>query len=145
MSYSLARIKLLTVHTVFTIRDGIVGRPIFCTTDAERALKEINQLARQFYGEGYNEIVSLNDAIILIDGLADGSVIYRSTQLAIEEEPSAFGFGINDVLTLAEEEGTELTEDQAKDILHLMNSKADVSAGISWDTISYFTNLYLHE
>ena len=150
MSYSQETVRLLTVHTVFAIRNGIVDSQILCTTDEDKALKEIVLLAQEFdlfpevkdnFSSFVNEtgIEEINEQLLN----TGKEIVYRSTQLSIEEEPSAFGFVVEDVLTQAEEDGVELTEDQAKGVLHLMSISADISQGISWDTITYFTNLYL--
>lgn len=62
-----------------------------------------------------------------------------------DEEPTAFGFNVQDVMEQAETDGQEITEKDAIEILGLMNRKGDVSIGISWDTITYFTEIYLED
>lgn len=48
----------------------------------------------------------------------------------------------NDVLGVSQDLGIELTIDEARDILGLMERKHDASIGINWDVISYWVESY---
>jgi hypothetical protein len=50
-----------------------------------------------------------------------------------------------DVLHTAEEMNIELTTDQAREILGLLDRNHDANIGISWDVISSMIDIYLRE
>lgn len=58
---------------------------------------------------------------------------------------TAFGFNVDDVLEMADNDGNIITKEDAKEIIKLMRRKADVGIGISWDTITHFTEIYLQQ
>lgn len=69
----------------------------------------------------------------------DCHVIYMDEK---EEEVTAFGFDTEDVITRAEEDGYDIDEDDAKEVLQMMLMKADIGIGVSWDTVSHFVREY---
>lgn len=48
------------------------------------------------------------------------------------------GWSVDDVLYQAEEDEVELTEEEAKEILHWIDRKHDATIGINWDVISSY-------
>jgi hypothetical protein len=50
-----------------------------------------------------------------------------------------------DVLHTAKEMDIELTTDQAREILGLLDRKHDAEIGINWDVISSMIDIYIHE
>lgn len=50
-----------------------------------------------------------------------------------------------DVLHTAKEMDIELTTDQAREILGLLDRKHDSEIGINWDVISSMIDIYIHE
>lgn len=91
----------------------------------------------------------------LVEQYTTGWDLYENTKVWLEELKSddyieAFGFGLIDVFDYAEKEmedengdGYEITREEAVQILERMNSKADVSIGISWETLEYFIQEFL--
>ena len=65
---------------------------------------------------------------------------------SFEVEPvTAFTFCVQDVVEYAKNEMSltaPIKEQQAEKILELMASKADLSIGVSWDTLEHFITLY---
>jgi len=43
----------------------------------------------------------------------------------------------DDVLAIAEQNGFEITEDDAEEVLELIDQNHDANVGINWDVISY--------
>ena len=66
-----------------------------------------------------------------------------------KEEPiTAFSFSVQDTIEYAKNEmniEVPLTNKIAEEILKIMANKADLSIGISWDTLEYYINLYFEE
>lgn len=91
----------------------------------------------------------------LVEEATTGWDLYQNTKTWLEElksddEIEAFGFGLIDVFEYAENEmedengdGYEITREEAVQILERMNSKADVSIGISWETLEYFIQEFI--
>lgn len=50
----------------------------------------------------------------------------------------------DDVLHQAKEDSVELTEEQAIEILEILDRKHDATIGINWDVISSHIDMYLH-
>jgi len=50
-----------------------------------------------------------------------------------------------DVLAKAEEMDVSLTEEQADEVLDMVERKHDASIGINWDVIEYWINEIKHE
>ena len=80
---------------------------------------------------------------LLLQAIVRSAVNNRPAET--EEETSAFGFNVDDVLKQANEDLQYLTEHDAAQVLMLMLNKADVSIGISWETITDFTSRYKTE
>ena len=57
------------------------------------------------------------------------------------ENTISIEWGLDDVLHQAKEDGVEITEDQALNVLSTMDSKHDASIGMSWDVISEFISM----
>lgn len=106
--------------------------------------REIAQAVKNYLVDlAVNDKLSLDMTQLEIIDLED--VVSEAIRKYDEDNPTAFGFNHEDILSQAEEDGIELTEDEAKDIVGLIRSKGDVEIGISWDTISYFINLFVEE
>lgn len=60
-------------------------------------------------------------------------------------ERIAVSWSVDDVIGRAEDRDIKLTEDQALDILSLLESKHDCNIGINWDVIDYHTDCLLEE
>lgn len=71
------------------------------------------------------------------------SVVSKAIADYEHENPTIAGFNYEDIQNQAEEDGTELTEQEAKDVVRLMTGKAEIPIG--WDTVSYFIERYLEE
>lgn len=68
-------------------------------------------------------------------------------ELKDEDYVNTYGFSVEDVITYAEENlfnsPIEITKEEAIVILERMERKADLSIGISWDTLAYYINEFL--
>ena len=51
------------------------------------------------------------------------------------EDKIAITWSIEDVICLAEEDGLEITDDEALDVLHSCLHKHDANEGINWNTL----------
>lgn len=72
------------------------------------------------------------DILIVLDAIDISNTIYMS-------------WNVEDVLVRAEDRDIELTEDEARKILHQLDEKHDASIGINWDTIDCITDMFLQE
>ena len=93
------------------------------------------------HGKHFN-FASVRDGILI--GIRDafmddlevvGDVAIESAQ---QKEPTAFGFDIYDVIEHGKQNGYRISKKRAREIIERMNSKGDVSVGISWDTVLFF-------
>lgn len=68
--------------------------------------------------------------------------------LVVSEYPIEYtvgGWCVDDILMQAAEDEVELTEEQARGVLDMLLNKADISVGISLETISQFIEMYLED
>lgn len=76
----------------------------------------------------------------------EGLDIYPIQEILKEaEDETAFGFDVGDVLGQAKADKVKITKKDAKEIIKLICHKGDASIGVNWETITYFTGLYLTE
>jgi len=68
-------------------------------------------------------------------------------ELESDDDIEAFGFAICDVIDYAEnnlfDSPIEITREEAIQILDRMRCKADISIGVSWETLEYFIREFL--
>jgi len=75
---------------------------------------------------------------VLVD-LTPGDVLDKTTA----DKMICPGWNISDIVAQAQSRDINLSDQQAREILHRISDKMDASVGINWDEIDYRTNEYL--
>jgi len=81
--------------------------------------------------------------VVLVD-LSPGDLL--SKELAEDVDKTiAHVWHIDDVLSRAKERSINLSEEQAKEILQLVDKGKDASIGINWEVLDVYTDSYIDE
>lgn len=107
-------------------------------TQLEKILKDYVNMAEATISQGGDEdyIQTLQNTV---DKINSGAI---SAQSLIEDHQEANGYiidgwHIEDIYQQAEQEGIELTEEEAKEVASFIMCGYDATVGVNWDVVSY--------